>query len=129
MKVDIHQADARGNVLTTLTGTRFVFRGKRLRVPAGFESDGASVPRLFWSTVCPPLDPRAVRAAVAHDWIYRNRPPGWTRAEADLLFLCFLIEDGLPILASLKAYLGVRIGGGPAWQPPKPHRKTEGVPS
>ena len=34
MKVDIHQADARGNVLTTLAGTRIVFRGKRLRVPA-----------------------------------------------------------------------------------------------
>ena len=66
MKVDIHQADARGNVLTTLAGTRIVFRGKRLRVPAGFESDGASVPRLFWSTVCPPLDPRAVRAAVLY---------------------------------------------------------------
>ena len=129
MKVDIHQADARGNVLTTLAGTRIVFRGKRLRVPAGFESDGASVPRLFWSTVCPPLDPRAVRAAVAHDWIYRNRPPDWTRAEADLLFLCFLIEDGLSVYHALKAYLGVRIGGWIAWQPPKPHRKTEGVPS
>ena len=124
MKVNIHRADARGNVLTTLTGTRIVFRGKQLRVPAGFESDGASVPRLFWSTVCPPLDPRAVRAGVAHDWIYRTRPAGWSRAEADLLFLCFLIEDGLPVLPSLKAYLGVRLGGRTAWG--GPDRKTEG---
>ena len=115
MKIDIHREDARGNVLTTLAGTRFAFRGKRFRVPAGFESDGASVPRLFWTTVCPPLDPRAVRAAVAHDWIYRNRPPGWTRAEADLLFLCFLIEDGLSPFRARLAYCGVRLGGWVAW--------------
>ena len=33
MKVNIHRADARGNVLATLTGTRIVFRGKQFRVP------------------------------------------------------------------------------------------------
>ena len=115
MKVDIHRADARGNVLTTLTTTSIIFRGKRFYIPRGFESDGASVPRIVWSTVCPPLDPRAVRAGVAHDWIYRTQPESWTRAEADLMLLCFLIEDGLPVLHAIKAYLGVRIGGWAAW--------------
>ena len=125
MKINIHQEDARGDIITVLEDVET----SDFIIPAGFESDGVSVPRFFWRFISPPIDPRTIRAGVTHDWIYRNRPPGWTRAEADLLFLCFLIEDGLPILASLKAYLGVRIGGGPAWQPPKPHRKTEGVPS
>ena len=116
MKVDIHKEDARGNVLATLAGTRFVFRGKRFRVPAGFESDGASVPRLFWTMVCPPLDHHAVRAGVAHDYIYREQPPDWTRKEADKMFLCFLIEDGLPPLQARLAYWGVRLGGWIAWK-------------
>ena len=115
MKVDIHKADARGNVLTTLTATQITFREKTFFIPRGFESDGASVPRIFWSTVCPPLDPRTVRAGVAHDWIYRTQPEGWTRAEADLMFLCYLIEDGLSVYHALKAYIGVRIGGWAAW--------------
>ena len=116
MKVNIHQADERGNVLTTLTSNKILFRGKCFFVPKGFESDGASVPRMLWVSVCPPLDPRAVRAGVAHDWIYRIQPSEWTRAEADLMFLCFLIEDGLPVFQAIKAYLGVRIGGWIAWR-------------
>ena len=115
MIVNIHREDGRGNVLCTVTLNRIEFAGKSFVIPRGFESDGASVPRFFWRVVCPPLDHRAVRAGVAHDYIYRTQPEDWTRREADLMFLAFLIEDGLPPFRAKLAYWGVRIGGGRAW--------------
>ena len=115
MIVNIHRTDDRGNVLSTVTLNRIDFAGKSFVIPRGFESDGASVPRFFWRLVCPPLDHRAVRAGVAHDFIYRTQPPGWTRKEADKMFLAFLIEDGLPPFRARLAYFGVRLGGWVAW--------------
>ena len=116
MKVEIHRTDARGNFVRTLYPEKFRFRGKTFVVQKGFEFDGASVPRLFRISACSPLDPEAVRGSCAHDWIYRTLPPGWTRAEADLMLLCFLIEDGMPVRRALKIYMGVRLGGWVAWR-------------
>ena len=115
MIVNIHKTDDRGNVLTTMYPNRIEFGGRAFVIPRGFESDGASVPRFFWRLVCPPVDPHAVRAGVAHDWIYRAQPAGWTRKEADKMFLCFLIEDGLSPFRARLAYWGVRLGGWAAW--------------
>ena len=115
MIVNIHQEDGRGNILRTVTLNKIDFAGKSFVIPRGFESDGASVPRFFWRLVCPPLDHHAVRAGVAHDYIYRVQPVGWSRKEADKMFYCFLIEDGLPPLRAKLAYLGVRLFGWLAW--------------
>ncbi|MBR6240694.1 MAG: DUF1353 domain-containing protein [Lentisphaeria bacterium] len=115
IKVEIHHSDKLGNVCRTLFPQKITFRGKSFVIPRGFESDGASVPRFFWRIVCPPLDPAAVRAGVAHDYIYRVQPSGWTRKEADLMFLCFLIEDGLSPYRARRAYLAVRLFGWLAW--------------
>ena len=116
MKIEIHRCDKRGNVLKTLFPQKVAFRGRSFLVPRGFESDGASVPRFFWRFIFPPLDPSAVRAGVVHDFLYREQPPGWTRKDADLMFLCFLIEDGLAPSRAMRAYLGVRLFGGIAWR-------------
>ena len=116
MKVEIHYCDERGNVCRTLFPKKITFRGKSFTIPRGFESDSASVPRFFWRVVCPPLDPAAVRAGVAHDYIYRNRPAGWTRKEADMLLLCFLIEDGMSPFRARWAYWGVRLFGRSSWR-------------
>ena len=116
MKVDIHHTDKRGDFARTLFPMKFKFRGHEFVIPRGFEFDGASIPRIFRSSVASPLDPETARAGCAHDYIYRTQPRGWTRAEADLMFLCFLLEDGLPINRAFKAYLGVRLGGGVAWR-------------
>ena len=125
MKVEIHHTDERGNFTRTLYPEKFKFRGKTFVVPKGFEFDGASVPRIFRLSVCAPLDPEAVRASCGHDWIYRTQPKGWTRAEADLMFLCFLIADGLPVHRALKAYCGVRLGGWIAWKENRKRLETE----
>jgi len=115
MQVNIHNADGRGNIVTLLKPVKIAFRGKSFVVHGGFECDGVSVPRPFWPLVSPQIDPRSLRAGMAHDYIYRTQPEGWTRAEADLMFLCFLIEDGLSVPRALAAYAAVRAFGGRAW--------------
>jgi len=115
MQVDIHKSDDRGNVIRPVKPIKIRFRGKSFVIHAGFECDGVSVPRPFWPLVSPQIDPRSLRAGMAHDYIYRTQPEGWTRAEADLMFLCFLIEDGLSVPRALAAYAAVRAFGGRAW--------------
>lgn len=111
MKIDVHRSDEMGNVYRLLEPLTY----EDLTVPVGFESDGASVPRFFWRVVFPPGDPRALRAAFLHDWIYRTHPEGWGREAADKLFRRVLLEDGVPRYRADLAYIGVRLFGGPSW--------------
>ena len=112
MLIDVHTSDAMGNVFTLrepLTYNGFA-------VPAGFSSDGASVPRFFWRIVFPPGETKALRAAFLHDWIYRTHPEGWSREAADNLFRRVLIEDGVSRNSAVMAYWGVRLFGGSSWE-------------
>ena len=111
MKVEIHRSDEMGNVYRLLEPLTY----EDLTVPAGFESDGASVPRFFWRIVFPPGDTKALRAAFLHDYIYRTHPAGWTKAQADDLFRKILIEDGVSRTSAALAYYGVRLFGGSSW--------------
>ena len=121
MKIDTHKEDARGNVFRLLEP----LETSDFTVPAGFESDGASVPRLFWRLVFPPTDTRALRAAVIHDYIYRMQPEGWDRRMADDLFFRLLVEDGVPAWRARLAWIGVRVGGGKAWEEARFERFAE----
>lgn len=116
MWVDIHHEDKRGNIYRLVKPKRITFRGKTFVIPAGFESDGVSVPRFAQPLITPRIDPRSLRAGAAHDYIYRLQPEGWTRSESDLMFLCFLIEDGLAVPRALTAYTAVRACGWKAWR-------------
>lgn len=115
MQVDIHRRTENGDIVRLVKPLKVRFQGKSFVVPAGFECDGVSVPRFAWSLVSPCIDPRSLRAGIAHDYIYRVQPEGWTRAQADLMFVCFLIEDGLAIPRALLAYAAVRPFGWVAW--------------
>lgn len=111
VKVSVHSSDAKGNVYTLLEPLSY----GDLTVPAGFKSDGASVPRIFWRIVFPPGDSRALRAAIIHDYIYRTHPAGWTKEAADELFYDLLIEDGIGEFSASLAYWGVRLFGRSSW--------------
>lgn len=115
MLIDIHTETERGDILTLQQDLRVFWKGLVLVVPAGFESDGASVPRFLWDSVTPAVDPRSIRAAIVHDYLYRNTPKGWTRKMADDLFYDLLREDGLGWWASQNAYWGVRLFGASSW--------------
>ena len=115
MKIEIHKETAQGDIITLLEDLTVQFNGKTLTVPAGFQSDGASVPQFLWDSVSPQIDPRTLRGALVHDYIYRNAPDQWTRKEADDLFYEFIREDGLSWWSAQKAYWGVRLFGTSAW--------------
>ena len=116
MLIDVHQDNGRGDILTLREELTVRWRDHVVTVPEGFECDGASVPRFLWSSVSPQIDPRTLRGAVVHDYLYRNAPHDWTRKEADELFYDFIREDGLAWWTAQKAYWGVRLFGGGAWR-------------
>ena len=117
-----HETDENGNVFTLREDIEITWNGYRewlyvaFTIPAGFKSDGASVPRFFWRVVFPPGDNRALRAAFAHDYIYRMHPEGWSKAEADQMFYDLLIKGGIPWYRAKAAYLGVKLFGSGAWR-------------
>jgi hypothetical protein len=112
INVKVHEEDERGNVYTLTVPILYC----GLEIPAGFESDGASVPRFFWRCVFPPGEPRALLAAFVHDFIYRTHPKGWTKKEADNEFYHLLCVQGIPRASAWLAYQGVKLFGGPAWR-------------
>ncbi len=80
----------------------------RYRVPKGFITDFASVPRLLWP-ILPPYG-RYGKAAVLHDWLYRSGIED--RKGADLIF-----KEAMGVLGVAKwkiavLYWGVRLFGG-----------------
>ena len=119
MLVDIQTTAEKGRVFTLMEpeGLRIEWRYKNLLiVPQGFQSDGASVPRFFWRLVFPKGDEKAIRAGFAHDYIYREHPEGWSKAEADFMFYELLLEDGTPKWRAWLAYKGVDWFGFLAWK-------------
>ena len=118
MLIDIKHDPQRGRIiiLKEPDGLLVQWNGKKIVVPKNFESDGASVPRFFWRWVFPPNDERALKAAIAHDFIYRNHPAGWTKSEADKMFYDLLIAEGMPKRYARRAYYGVKFFGGSAWK-------------
>lgn len=118
--VRIHHADKRGNVFTLQETFEVRWGDRCVVIPAGFESDGASVPRFFWRSVFPPGDQDALRGAVAHDYVYRNHPPKWSRCEADRMFYDTLTADGVGCIRAFLAWLGVRLFGADAWREGEP---------
>lgn len=105
-----------GDIFELRKCLRFNFRGVHITVPSGFQSDGASVPRMFWKTVFPPLDRHALRAAVIHDYLYREDNLGFDRKDADALFLGLMILDGVAPTRAFRAYIGVRLFGRFSWR-------------
>lgn len=116
MKIEVHKATGAGDIITLLEDLTVIYNGKVLTVPAGFQSDGASVPQFLWDSVSPQIDPRTLRGAVVHDFLYRTTPRNWTRKEADELFYDFIRADGLGWWRAQTAYLGVRLFGAKSWK-------------
>lgn len=80
-------------------------------VPAGFETDFASIPRFFWR-VLPPTGQYG-KAAVVHDFLYRTRRV--PRVTADRMFLLAMEELSVPKPVRLVMYYAVRVFGGFAY--------------
>ena len=98
-----------------------------IRVPKGFVTDLASIPRPFW--VLLPPDGPWTKAAVIHDFLYytggtgvwNHHPSGntrktpYTRAEADWILRDAMQDRGVGGFSREIIYLAVRVGGGAGW--------------
>lgn len=85
----------------------------QLTVPDGFKTDLASIPQVFRSLV--PSVGEWNRPSVLHDYLYVKQPAGWTRKQADDLFLAGLRSEGVRPSRRLIMYSGVRVGGWYPW--------------
>jgi hypothetical protein len=89
------------------------YRGARetFDVPAGFETDFASVPRVFWWLV--PRYGRYTKASVLHDHLCRRAAEGtFARSDADGIFRRSMREEQVPLLRRWLMWAAVRWGGG-----------------
>lgn len=82
----------------------------KITIPKGFETDLASVVRWLWFKF-PPNGPWT-RAALVHDYFYRNKTP-FSRFFADSVFREIMRIDGVPLWQRVVMYYAVRIFG---WQ-------------
>lgn len=80
-----------------------------LEVPAGYEFDGASIPRALWSLIGSPFEPDYLKAACFHDWICEHAVRYTHRTAGDEVFLQLLTDAGVPYWRRAVMFLGVRI--------------------
>ena len=85
--------------------------GDAVEVPVGFQTDFASIPRLFWAIL--PKWGRYGNGAVIHDWLYWEQARD--RNEADAIFLesMEILRVGTPVRYLM--YWAVRAFGWLAW--------------
>lgn len=88
---------------------------KAVRVPKGFLTDGASIPRFLWEEVASPYDPRIITAAIVHDYHCDSRN-GKTTLKSDIsidemsdLFFDLLMYDDVGLVKSFAMESAVRI--------------------
>lgn len=111
--------------------------GVRYCVPANMLTDGASIPRIFWRILDPPLYTRLVPAAVVHDAGYGGlliaqavfddgTVKTWkpSRKECDYLLLDIGMWNGFAVWKSYAAFGAVRAFGWIPWK--NSHKRNEG---
>jgi len=82
-------------------------------IPEGFCCDLASVPRIL--RIVYDRASFGLRAPILHDFLYRTRPEGVTRKEADQLFRQVMEQVGVGRMKRWVAWAAVRLGGLWAW--------------
>ena len=84
-----------------------------ITVKAGFNTDGASIPKAFWSILSSPFDGAVTYGAVIHDGLYTKMQ--LPRKECDKLLREMAIEKGYNKIKAFLVYYAVRLFGGSHW--------------
>lgn len=99
--------------------------GVRVYIESGFEFDGASIPRILWSTTGSPFMPQYIGPGLVHDYLYRYaRDRGGVRVSrklADKVFKYALELNKVSGYQKNKIYQGVNWFGFKSWNK---HRKV-----
>lgn len=85
--------------------------GPPVVVPAGFVTDLASIPRVFWSVL--PTDGAYTFPAIVHDYLYWVQK--YPRKTADAIFQYGMDDMKVAPAIAATIYAAVRAGGGGAW--------------
>lgn len=81
-------------------------------IEKGFEWDGASIPRILWTSVGSPFQPKFMAASMVHDKLYEmGKASGYTKKQSDELFKKILINEGVRETKAHLMYLAVRAAG------------------
>ena len=83
----------------------------KIVVPAGFVTDGGSVPRPLWGIVSP--WGKASKPYILHDWMYHRQDR--TRLVCDAILLEAMEVVGVNWFQRWMIHRGVRMGGWLAW--------------
>lgn len=86
-------------------------------VPRWFPTDLASIPSVFRSVL--QVNDSHRLAGIVHDFLYcgqHNMKHRYTKKEADLIFLDFMLLCGVPKWKAYPMYLAVKYGGMAAWK-------------
>lgn len=83
-------------------------------LPAGFRSDGMSVPRFFWRWLTPKIEGHSISPGIVHDWLYTSHV--LTRKEADQWLKEALIKNGMAWHKAAAIYIAVRLFGASHWE-------------
>ena len=90
-------------------------------VPAGFVTDGATIPRWLWPMFGTPTDIPRLYVALLHDYLYTigptmdPNPRGPMRKQADQIYRDFNIQLGEPKVRTNVEYRFIRWFGGKHW--------------
>ena len=100
--------------------TVFVPYVGRITVPAGFETDFASIPRIVWSWLSPE-DPVILFPSIVHDYLYSMRGmveglPAVTREQADDVLRDAMLACGARSSQAWVVHKAVRMGGASHWK-------------
>lgn len=110
-KLHLEDAGLRGGIRVFSLQSEFRYFSSHglITVPAGAETDGASVPRAFWSL----FDPfgEYFGAAVIHDFLYSPGNLEHGRKTSDLIFKEAMYNVGVPWHRRELIYQAVRLFG------------------
>ena len=97
---------------------KIIYLPRKLKytIRKGFVFDGASIPRMLWSTTGQPYRPDFIRGALLHDFLYRFDPDKLGKQVCDEIFYEILKIDGVGFYTAWKMLMGVKFGGGRAWK-------------
>lgn len=92
-----------------------VYEGEVYRLPMGFKTDGASIPRFLWRLCGTPLEVPRLYAALVHDYLYGGGDPEATREDADKLYRDIQIALDVSKFKAYTEYYALRAFGGGHW--------------
>jgi hypothetical protein len=91
----------------------FLLDGKQMCIPAGWVSDGASIPRFLWCSLGSPFVGKHRAGCILHDFLYWSNYQD--RKFSDVCMYDMMRADGTAWVRASLIYRGVRMGGWVAW--------------